>query len=313
MPRASTLEPASGTIKVVAALASPAELPELNLAVEEADLHKALDRPGIEAAYLPQATLDEVLGAISGASVFHFAGHGVFTTQQGEKLGTYTGSGALALFDQTVDAETLAVNLNGKGLRLAVLGGCETGRREGNSVWSGLAPALIRSEAQVPAVVANQFKIQDTCAIAFSKQLYTALVGGLSVEEAVAVGRTAAYNEDEQGRDWGVPVLYLRPGDGQLFGGAADDAARQQARAAAEVVSTIQVQRVERGALVRGAEVGAIRKGRLTIAVSAATVAGTLIGGEFKVVEGGSIKADVNIGTVQDGGDVTGVKIDSLG
>src|SRR5262245_29769177 len=305
MLRASTLEPASGMIKVVAALASPPELPELNLAAEEADLHKALDRPGIEAVYLPQATLDEVLSTISGASVFHFAGHGVFTTQQGEKLGTYTGSGALALFDQTVDAETLAVNLNGKGLRLAVLGGCETGRREGNSVWSGLAPALIRSEAQVPAVVANQFKIQDTCAIAFSKQLYAALVGGLSIEEAVAVARTAAYNEDEQGRDWGAPVLYLRPGDGYLFGGATDDATRQQARNAAEVVSNVQVTTVERGGFVRGADVGRMRQGRLTVTVTAKTVAGTLIGAKIGTMAGGQVKSDTTIETVLEGGDVT--------
>src|SRR5205814_9560962 len=119
------------------------------------------------------------------------------------------------------------------------------------------------SEAQIPAVVANQFKIQDTCAIAFSKQFYTALVGGLSVEEAVAVGRTAAYNADKEGRDWGAPVLYLRPGDGYLFGGADDAATRQQAQEAAEIVSNVQVQEVERGALVIGADVGTIREGRV--------------------------------------------------
>jgi hypothetical protein len=85
------------------------------------------------------------------------------------------------------------------------------------------------------------------------------------------------------------------------------------ARDAAEVVSNVQVTTVERGGLVRGADVGTIRRGRLTITVTAETVAGTLVGGAFKVVEGGNINVSTTIGTVKEGGEVTGVKIDSVG
>src|SRR5436853_597273 len=187
MPTPGELAPVAGAIKVVAAMASADGLPPLDLTKEKQDLHQALDdQPGVSATFLEDATLDEVLTNIAGAHVFHFAGHGMFNRQMGDLPGTYTGDGALALFDTLVGAEQLAVNLNGGGVRLALLGGCETGRRDGVSVWSGIAPTLVRSQAQVPAVIANQFSITDAGAIAFSKHFYGALVGGLNIEQAVA-------------------------------------------------------------------------------------------------------------------------------
>ncbi|KPV49477.1 hypothetical protein SE17_32420, partial [Kouleothrix aurantiaca] len=173
-------------------------------------------------------THDELLAALPGTAIFHFAGHGVFTRQMADQPGTYTGTGALAFYDQSVDAEQLGINLRGQSVRLAVLGGCETGRRDGVNVWSGVAPALVKQ--QIPAVIANQLPIKDACAIAFSKQLYGALAGGLPIEQALAAGRVAAYNADKEGRDWGVPVLYMRDADGVLF--AATGAGAQAAAAA---------------------------------------------------------------------------------
>ena len=135
----------------------------------------------------------------------------------GDLPGTYTGTGELAFQDQRVDAEQLGINLRGQQVRLAVLAGCETGRRKGLSVWSGIAPAL--TKVDIPAVVANQYSIKDTSAIAFSERFYQALAGGLPIEDAVAAGRLAVYNQDPEGRDWGVPVLYLRAANGHLFEG----------------------------------------------------------------------------------------------
>lgn len=314
MPAPGELAPVEGTIKVVAAMASADGLPPLDLTKEKQDLHQALDdQPGVSATFLEDATLDEVLTNIAGAHVFHFAGHGMFNRQMGDLPGTYTGDGALALFDTMVGAEQLAVNLNGDGVRLALLGGCETGRRDGVSVWSGIAPTLVRSQAQVPAVIANQFSITDAGAIAFSKHFYKALVGGLNIEQAVAIGRVAAYNADTAGRDWGVPVLYLRSGDGQLFHGASDEPTRQQARSAAELISNVQVKQVAAGGYVAGAEIGKIRAGKLTVTVTAGTVAGEVVGAKIGTVEGGESSSMVNADTVEEGGSVTGLKVDNLG
>lgn len=292
-----SLPPTSGALKVVAALASAEGLPPLDLSKEQADLQQAFaGQAGIAPVFLADATLDELQAAIPGAAIFHFAGHGVFDRQMGDLPGTYTGVGKLALYDQMVDAEQLGINLRGNGVRLAVLGGCETGRRDGISVWSGVAPALVKQ--QVPAVVANQLPIGDACAIAFSKQLYGALVGGLPIERAVAAGRIAAYNADPGGRDWGVAVLYLRDADGVLFGGAADPQARQAAADQARAVMNVHVEHLGAGGKLAGVK-GSVSKGSLESTITVGTAADATIEGAKLTVTGGEVKTDINVGTAE--------------
>jgi CHAT domain len=313
-PTPTTLEPLAGPIKVVAAFASPEDLPALDLAKEQADLRSTLDQQeGIQPTYLEQATLDELLSNIIGASVFHFAGHGKFVRQPQDMPGVYSGEGGLALFDQYINAEQLAINLNRGGVRLAMLGGCETGRRDQISVWSGIAPTLVRAQAQIPAVVANQYPIKDVCAIAFSKHFYQALVAGLVLEEAVAAGRLAAYNADTAGRDWGVPVLYLRPGDGQLFAGAEDEVIRQAARKEAELNISMRVTNVAAGGYLQGADIGTMRSGLINVSFDFGTMSGSVLGAEIDSATGGVVNFDVEADELKDGGDVTAVRLDSFG
>ena len=316
LPVPAPLPAASGAIRVVAALASAIDLPPLDLAREEANLKQALaGQPGIQLDVVQDATLAEVQARVPGAAVFHFAGHGVFATEMGAVPGTVSGTGILALDDQYADAEQVGINLRGNGVRLAVLGGCETGRRDAtslNSVWSSVAAALVKAE--VPAVVANQYSILDACAIAFSQQFYRALVGGLPIERAVTAGRVAAYNADKEGRDWGVPVLYLRAADGQLFAGAADPITRQEARQGAEVDVNIRAKEVAAGGEVLGARVREMLAGKLGVnIVIDGIVYGKVVGAEFGRLGGGNANVDMNIGTVGQGGSVTGAVIDSLG
>lgn len=302
---------ASGTLKVVAALASAAGYAQLDLAREKADLEAALaGQPGVETQFIEEATLDEVQAAVADADVFHFAGHGKFEQAPGDLPGVYTGAGALALDDAEVGSEQLGINLRGAGVRLAVLGGCETGRRDGVNVWSGVAPALVKAE--IPAVVANQFTVLDACAIAFSKHFYQSLVAGMSIEQGVAAGRIAAYNADKTGRDWGAPVLYLRAAEGQLFGGAAEDAVRAEAAKAPQAVFNVRTGDVAGSGQVLGAKVGEIKQGNLVVSVTTGAVAGSVTGADVGTMSGGSVNADVQTGDVQEGGSVTGGVITSL-
>jgi CHAT domain-containing protein len=307
------LPPLIGDIKMVAALASPAGLPQLKLEKERADLEEAFKaQGGIKPRFLSDVTLDELQVAMPGAGIFHFAGHGAFDRKMSDFPGIYTGEGALALFDQNVPAEQLGINLRGNGVRLAVLGGCETGRRDEISVWSGIAPALVKAE--IPAVVGNQYPISDKCAIAFSRQFYRALVGGLPVERAVSAGRIAAYNADKASRDWGVPVLYLRAGDGQLFAGAADAKVRAAAREAAEADVSLRIREVAAGGEVLGAQVREMLSGKLSVrVVIAGTVYGKAVGTKIDQLGGGKAEVDLDIDTVGPGGKVHGMKIDTLG
>jgi hypothetical protein len=278
LPVPQPLPRAPGDITVLAALASPEGLDPLDLDREEHDLREALKQQAeVQLKVLKNATLDSVQKAIPGTRVFHFAGHGGFRQHAGDSPGTVTGTGALELEDGAIDAEKLGMNLRGNQVRLVVLGGCETGRRAGTYVWGSIAPALVRF--QVPAVVANQYSISDQCAIAFSKHFYCALVGGLSIERAVTAGRIAAYNADQNGRDWGVPVLYLRAADGELFEGVEDKQVRAAARTSAEAEVHVRVNEVAAGGIVIGAELREMLSGKLTSEVTVAgTVYGTVIG-----------------------------------
>ena len=165
-------------------MASPDGYPPLpSLAAERAALAEALDGvAGVTAAFVDDATPASVLDALSaGADIFHFSGHG--TADGGVVLAGADGRA------EVVPADRLAEMVQAKGVRLAVLGACDTGRRDDHNVWGGVAAALVARG--VPAVVAMQFTIGDRKASAFAGALYRALVAGLTVDEAVALGRTA--------------------------------------------------------------------------------------------------------------------------
>jgi hypothetical protein len=304
--------PLAGDIKVVVALASAEGFARLDLEREQSDLEQAFEgNPALKPVFLPDATLAEILSNAEGAGVFHFAGHGMFEQEMAAIPGSVSGTGKIALEDQLVPAEQLEINLRGRGIRLAVLGGCETGRRDGVYTWSGIAPALIKGE--IPAVIANQFSITDKGAIAFSQHFYQALAGGLPIERAVSAGRLGAYNADTGGRDWGVPVLYLCSKTGDLFAGAADPGVKQAARAAAEANVNIRVKEVAAGGKVLGAEVREMLAGKIVVdIVVSGAVSGEVIGAKIDKFGGGAANVDMNIDTVCSGGHVTGAVIDSL-
>jgi hypothetical protein len=195
----------------------------LKLDVERDSIQKALeDVAGIGLEFYPDATAETLEDALAReAHVFHFAGHGQFEGDLGLAFRSMAGKGFLVLLDQDrraklFPADRLARNLAGRGVRLAVLGACEAGRRDQVNAWTGVVPALTR--AGIPAVVGMQYTIHDNSAIAFSRRLYRALADGQPIDAAVTDGRLAIFNRSsDDERDWGVPVLYLRAGEGVLF------------------------------------------------------------------------------------------------
>jgi hypothetical protein len=169
------------------------------------------------------------------------------------------------------------------------------------------------AKAEIPAIVANQYTILDKCAIAFSRQFYQALAGGLPIERAVSAGRIAVYNAEREGRDWGVPVLYLRAADGRLFTGAADPQSRDRCKLAAEVDVNVRASIVKSGGVLFGAEVHRMIDGKLAVAVKVGTVEGKVTGFSADEVGGGEVHAQVNVEEVGPGGIVHGAKIETLG
>ncbi|MEA2972168.1 MAG: hypothetical protein QOG82_626 [Actinomycetota bacterium] len=287
--------------RVVVALASPDGYPPLpSLAAEREALSEALDGvAGVTATFVDDATPASVLDALSaGADIFHFSGHG--TADGGVVLAGGDGTA------QVVPADRLAEMVQAKGVRLAVLGACDTGHRDDHNVWGGVAAALV--ERGVPAVVAMQFTIGDRKAAAFAGALYRALVAGLTVDEAVALGRTAirTVSTDAQAdvRDWAVPVLYLRDHGGRVFEPVSSAAARAEAEAGSAHLYQQRVGTVSAGGLVLGALLGAGSTERVEIDQDAERVDGRLIGVVGPGEGGVHVEQDVEV--VGEGGLVLG-------
>lgn len=208
------------SLRLAALLADPkgsADYGELHLDVEEARIRGILSAvTGLAADFQPLATVDALNKALAARPhIFHFAGHGKFDKTMGAKFRSFEGKGYLVLLDDTqhpweFPVDKLVANLQGCGVRLAVLGACESARRDGQNAWTGIGPAL--AQIGIPAVVGMQYGIRNANAMAFSEHFYNALARGESVDWAMNRGRMAIYNrgEDPNERDWAVPVLYLR-------------------------------------------------------------------------------------------------------
>ena len=313
LPMSAQVKPIEGDISVLAALASPDGLEPLDLANEERLIRNAVaDRAGLTLRVLTDATLLGLAPLLAGSQVFHFAGHGAFEEGPGSEPGELVGNGMLAFDDEMVEAEQLGVNLRGNGIRLAVLAGCETGRRVGKYTAGSVAVGLVRSE--IPAVVANQYAILDTSAVAFSRGFYTALDGGLPLEQAMHAGRLAVFNGNKESRDWGVPVLYMRARSGDFFAGAADAEVRAAAKSSSEASVVVRSRNVAAGGFVTGAKLRKMLDGKLDVEVSiAGTVYGKVVGLRAGDLRGGSVNVTVDADTVGDGGVVIGADLDSIG
>lgn len=331
---------APGKRRVVVAMATPEPYTTYrklkSLPAEQKALRAAMEKvAGIEPVFVP-IYADEEDGAIAGVTikelmkalmlrtdVFHFSGHGDFIEKMGHALGSRVGEGGIVLADERNQAEMLPADrlaevLKGRGIRLVVLGACETGRRDGQNVWSSVVASLLKTG--IPAVVAMQFTINDKLAAAFSGAFYNALVAGLEIDEAVALGRLAiraeATGEFADVRDWGVPVLYLRAAGGKVFHRVSDDDAVKEATetlghlveqnvrevspegrmigAAIETLNgaTVEVkQRVieKASGVVIGARAFHLEGGRLVVRQQADVVDGTLIG--MTIGEAGNLTA----------------------
>jgi hypothetical protein len=158
--------------------------------------------PHLTADRLSERLLDEV-------HIWHFVGHGSFDGKAAQLVFEDSQGDADAL-----DAAKLSAMLY-RRVRLVVLNACDTGKMA-TDPFRSLAPALIR--AQVPAVIAQQFKVPEEATRAFVTGFYRALARGFPLDACVTEGRKAVMRSSSAGQpDWGIPVVYSRVEDGRLF------------------------------------------------------------------------------------------------
>ena len=207
---------------LVGALSSPEDQPELDVGKDRRYLEAATDalnqvagRETVQLRWCDRPATREALtrALADGADIFHFAGHGRFSSA------TNVGSILLETADGMTDdypSAMLAQLMRDSGIRLAVLGACDTGRRSGEDAWSGVAPSLTRQ--RIPAVIGNQFTIEDENAGLLAGRAYQLLFAGFSIDEALYEARQAIFQRSGlTNRDWGASVLYLRDENGVLF------------------------------------------------------------------------------------------------
>jgi CHAT domain-containing protein len=212
---------ATPPIRILAMIASPSDLDEIDVEREKKQLEQAVaplrEARLVELTWVRGSTWRDLQRELVRGPwhVFHFIGHGGFDEKKDE--------GVIALIGEDgrrkhfVTASQLATLLeNERDLRLVVLNSCEGGRSSSSDVFSSTAATLIRKG--IPGVIAMQFEISDMAALEFARTFYAGLFeDGLPVDAAVAYARTALIMQFQGTVEWATPVLYLRAPHGELF------------------------------------------------------------------------------------------------
>ncbi|MEX5271547.1 CHAT domain-containing protein [Kocuria sabuli] len=209
-----------GPLRILGIVSSPRDLPSLDVDSEKRHLTDALATPirdgRIELVWAPAATWNGLASLLLSGPwhAVHFIGHGDYDVAAGSgtlALEGDDGNGVMTRASDIVDLFSVAEPRP----RLVVLNSCLSGRTGETDMFAGVAGALIRSG--ISAVLAMQFTVSDTAAIAFSRGLYVAVANNRGVDEATRVGRIAILGNQSGSLEWITPVLYLREGSSQLF------------------------------------------------------------------------------------------------
>jgi hypothetical protein len=206
-------------LRLLHLVASPVDAPPLNAEQETTQLRLALaglvEQRKLEIIPAQPGTLAALRdGLRQGCQLLHFSGHGGLAGDRG-----------YLLFEdddrrgEQVDSDILAHLLQGTSVRLAVLNACQSAVAADSQAFGSVAAALVR--AGLPAVIAHQYAMPDSNAIAFAVEFYRALTAGFPVDAAVGEGRKAILSELgtawRERADWATPVLFMRAPDGRIL------------------------------------------------------------------------------------------------
>ncbi len=218
LPDASRPLAVKPPLRALVMIASPTDYPPLDVEREWSQLSNALaDVQGaglVTVERLEVASLLRLQRQLKDREyhIFHFIGHAGFDDAAQD--------GALVLEDENrrgriVSGQDLGMLLaDHRSLRLIVLNACEGARAGRIDPFAGAAQSLLQQG--IPAVIAMQFEISDSAAIAFSHEFYDTLARRYPVDAALAEARRAVFAGENE-LEWGTPVLYMRCEDGRIF------------------------------------------------------------------------------------------------
>jgi outer membrane protein assembly factor BamD (BamD/ComL family) len=211
--------PVQPPLRILAVIASPTDLPELDTNTEREHLEEALaeqvaaDR--VELNWLTDATWSRLHDRLLNGPwhILHFIGHGDYDIRSEE--------GRIALLGESgrahkVGASHLAdlIRVTNPAPRLMVLNSCASAQGGVRDGFSSVGAALVRGG--ISSVAAMQFSVSDLASVRFAQGLYTALAYGHPVDDAVRSGRIAMLGGSSS-LEWITPVLYVRGEANLLF------------------------------------------------------------------------------------------------
>jgi hypothetical protein len=220
-------------LRVLAVVSDPPDALPLDVEREwehlRSALHELQARHVVHLDRLEQPTLPALQQALrrQDVHILHFIGHGffdeaaqtgglVFEQESGKRLDVTAVQLGTILHDQ-------------RALRLVFLNACHGARGSATMPFAGVAQRLVQQN--VPTVLAMQFAVTDTAAIALAHEFYRALADGLAVDEATSEARKAIYAAGEP-FEWGTPVLFTHAPDGVILAPATEEEAPMQESAA---------------------------------------------------------------------------------
>ncbi|WP_227816079.1 CHAT domain-containing protein [Nitrogeniibacter aestuarii] len=206
-------------LRMLMAVAAPADRPELAVGTELAHLDSALAELAaagvLETTRLEHASLEKLDAAMleHQPHVLHFIGHGDCVDDDGVLLLESDHPGGPA---EAIAGRRLAVLLRNyrSHLRLVFLNSCMGAASAQGDPFGGVAQSLIRRG--IPAVIAMQFPIPDDAAVALARHFYRYLAAGQPVDAALSSARAFLYARGFP-VEWGAPALHMRSPDGRLF------------------------------------------------------------------------------------------------
>ena len=206
-----------GPLRILVIVASPTDLPELDVDAEWRGVKEALAERVAEGRVvvdlLPTPTVSELGHWLrhQDVHILHFVGHGDVDRTIDEGVLYFCdayGRGA------PVTASVLGAYVNDHDpLRLLVLNACRSASPEALEPLGGMAQRLVRQNAS--AVVAMQFPITDKAAATFTREFYGAVADGFPVDQAATYARKALLAGF--GSEWATPVVFMRAADGRVF------------------------------------------------------------------------------------------------
>lgn len=205
-------------LRVLALIASPKDLPPLDIERELANLNAALENLRQRDLVVVGPLLHPTAAALQqhlrrqDCHILHFVGHGGFDPASGDGMVMLEDEAGRSRMIKGTDLGTLLHDH--RPLRLAVLNACEAARGSRAAPFAGTAQSLVQQG--IPAVIAMQFNISDEAAIVFSREFYGALADNYPVDAALVEARKAI-SLLGTGVEWGTPVLYMRAADGRIF------------------------------------------------------------------------------------------------